>query len=49
VRLDAADAHAPDLATLAYDLGYADQPHLTREVRALAGVTPSELLRLRRT
>ena len=34
-----------DLAGLAYELGYADQAHLTHEVRALAGVTPTALLR----
>jgi AraC-like DNA-binding protein len=32
------------LATLAVDSGYADQSHLNREVRALAGLTPSELV-----
>jgi AraC-like DNA-binding protein len=34
----------PPLAEVAYTCGYADQPHLTREVRALAGITPHELL-----
>lgn len=33
------------LAGLAAAAGYADQPHLTREVRALAGRTPAEILR----
>jgi AraC-like DNA-binding protein len=33
-----------DLARLAADAGYADQPHLTRECRRLAGRTPRELL-----
>jgi AraC-like DNA-binding protein len=32
------------LAELALSAGYADQPHLTRECRALAGVTPNVLL-----
>lgn len=34
------------LADAAYAAGYADQPHLNRDVRALTGVTPSEVLRL---
>jgi AraC-like DNA-binding protein len=32
------------LAGLAYVCGYADQAHLTREFRALAGVTPSDFV-----
>ena len=40
---DAARAPRP-LATLAVDAGYADQAHLTRECRRLAGVTPAELV-----
>jgi len=32
-----------DLARLALDAGYADQAHLTREARRLAGRTPAEL------
>jgi AraC-like DNA-binding protein len=35
----------PRLARLAVDAGYADQPHLTREVRSLMGITPAQLLR----
>ncbi len=35
---------APGLAALAADLGYADQAHMTREVRALAGLAPRTLL-----
>jgi AraC-like DNA-binding protein len=31
------------LGELAASAGYADQPHLTREARALAGLTPAEL------
>jgi AraC-like DNA-binding protein len=49
-RLDAGlpngqDVH--DLATLAAQAGYADQAHLTRECRALAGLTPAALARQR--
>jgi AraC-like DNA-binding protein len=33
------------LATIAAEAGYADQAHLTREVRRLAGTTPGRLLR----
>jgi AraC-like DNA-binding protein len=32
------------LATLAAGAGYLDQPHMTREVRELAGITPKQLL-----
>jgi AraC-like DNA-binding protein len=32
------------LADIAYRSGYADQAHFTREVRRLAGMTPTELL-----
>jgi AraC-like DNA-binding protein len=39
-----ADARADGLAALAAEFGYADQAHLTRECRALAGLTPSELV-----
>ncbi|HLU57529.1 MAG TPA: DUF6597 domain-containing transcriptional factor [Pseudonocardia sp.] len=31
------------IATAAAEAGYADQPHLSREVRALAGVAPSQI------
>jgi AraC-like DNA-binding protein len=31
------------LADVAYDCGYADQPHLNREFRALGGSTPGEV------
>jgi len=36
-----------DLADLAAQAGYADQAHLTRECRALAGLTPAALARQR--
>ncbi len=32
------------LATVAADVGYCDQAHLSREVRALTGRTPGQLL-----
>jgi AraC-like DNA-binding protein len=35
---------APRLATLAFAAGYADQAHLTREVRRLSGFSPAVLL-----
>jgi len=38
---------APDLATIAARVGYADQAHLTRECRGLAGLTPAALARQR--
>ena len=31
------------LADVAYDCGFADQPHLNREFRALGGSTPGEV------
>jgi AraC-like DNA-binding protein len=48
VRLIDASVQPPDLADAAVRAGYADQPHLTRECRALSGATPAELYRLRR-
>jgi AraC-like DNA-binding protein len=33
------------IARLAHDAGYADQAHLTRECRSLAGLTPRQLMR----
>lgn len=48
-RLDAAAATgaAADLAGIAADAGYADQPHLTRESVRLAGLPPAALARAR--
>lgn len=40
----AASPHASELASLAVEAGYADQPHMTREVQLLARGTPAELL-----
>jgi AraC-like DNA-binding protein len=48
VRLLDASAALPDLADAAIRAGYADQPHLTRECRALSGRPPAALYRLRR-
>jgi AraC-like DNA-binding protein len=48
VRLLDASAALPDLAAAAARTGYADQPHLTRECRALSGYTPAALHGLRR-
>jgi AraC-like DNA-binding protein len=48
VRQLDASAVLPDLAGAAARAGYADQPHLTRECRALSGHTPAALHRLRR-
>jgi AraC-like DNA-binding protein len=44
VRRQRRGALSPRWAALACDHGYADQAHLIREVRALAGLTPGELL-----
>ena len=38
-----AESPPPELAALASELGFADQAHLAREVRALAGAAPSAL------
>jgi AraC-like DNA-binding protein len=48
-RADRAGPAGPcgDLAGLAFAAGYADQAHLSRECRRLAGRTPAELLTLR--
>jgi AraC-like DNA-binding protein len=50
-QIDAVAGHPPgpagDLATIAARVGYADQAHLTRECRTLAGLTPAALARQR--
>lgn len=45
-RLLALGQRSPEttLAALAIDTGYADQAHMTREVRLLSGLTPREIL-----
>jgi len=42
-----ASGRAADLARVAADVGYADQAHLTRETRRLAGLPPAALARAR--
>jgi|GEM_PF-485577 len=37
---------AMSLATLAYDMGFSDQAHLTREFRSLGGLTPGAFARM---
>ncbi|WP_233620571.1 helix-turn-helix domain-containing protein [Amycolatopsis sp. WAC 01416] len=39
---------APDLASLAYSAGYADQAHLSRDCREFSGVKASEFFRARK-
>ncbi len=41
-----ASAPGTPLAALAYDLGFADQAHLTHEFRILGGVTPGSFIRM---
>jgi AraC-like DNA-binding protein len=43
-RPHTAAGDAPDLARLAFEAGYADQAHLTRECTRLAGLPPAALL-----
>lgn len=45
-RLSTCGRAPVDLATLALEAGYADQAHLTRETRELAGMPPTALARL---
>jgi methylphosphotriester-DNA--protein-cysteine methyltransferase len=47
--VDAVDRGESDLARLALDAGYADQAHLTREIRRMAGLTPHAFVRSRGT
>ena len=48
VRMADAAAEPLDLAGTAVRLGYADQPHLTRDCASLAGLTPAALAQARR-
>src|SRR5205814_9396554 len=45
--VDAIDDGRSDLAALAFDVGYADQAHLTRETTQLAGMPPTTFARAR--
>jgi AraC-like DNA-binding protein len=40
----ARQAETPRLADLGFEAGYADQAHLTREVRRLSGFSPAAIL-----
>src|SRR5690349_6285122 len=44
LALAEASGAAADLAQLAFEAGYADQAHLTRDCRRLSGLTPAALL-----
>jgi len=48
LRLSRTGTGDPDLAALALDAGYADQAHMSREVRDLSGLSPAALLGRRR-
>jgi AraC-like DNA-binding protein len=43
--VDAIDDGRADLAALAFDIGYSDQAHLTREATRLSGLPPAALVR----
>ena len=45
--VEAIDAGRADLAAIAFDAGYADQAHLTRETTRLAGLPPAAFMRTR--
>jgi AraC-like DNA-binding protein len=46
-QLGAEAGERPDLVRLAFDSGYADQSHLTRETTRLSGLSPTRLAGLR--
>jgi AraC-like DNA-binding protein len=45
--VDATDSGQHDLVRVALDAGYADQAHMTREIKRLSGLTPSALIKAR--
>jgi AraC-like DNA-binding protein len=45
--VEAIDGGRTDLAALAFEAGYADQAHLTRETTRLAGLPPAAFMRVR--
>jgi transcriptional regulator GlxA family with amidase domain len=45
LRAVAADGADPDLGRIAFEVGYADQAHLTRDCAVLAGLPPAALAR----
>lgn len=45
LRVARASGRPTGLAAMAVAAGFSDQPHLTREVRAIAGSTPGEIVR----
>lgn len=47
LRAARASGRPTGLAEMAVAAGFSDQPHLTREVRAIAGATPGEIVRRR--
>jgi AraC-like DNA-binding protein len=47
--VEAVDGGRTELAALAFDAGYADQAHLTRETTRLAGMPPAAFVRARAT
>jgi AraC-like DNA-binding protein len=45
--VDGIDGGRADLAALAFEVGYADQAHMTRETTRLAGLPPAKFMRAR--
>ncbi|ESQ74625.1 helix-turn-helix transcriptional regulator [Asticcacaulis sp. AC402] len=42
--IDLAYGHSKQVAAVSYDHGYADQPHFTRELKAVFGLSPHQLM-----